>query len=249
MASAFGSRLHILIHASPILKHRVGFRLSAPYLKTCIAYLNTWSRLSARPTRLEPESAANQNRARKKPSNFVSQPELSTEKTIHFRQPIRIEYYITRDVSQSESSITSSLRHPRALGSGWRPFSALGFSRLAIAYLNTLGSPGPLPHQLTLLLLKCLNNWIKQLIIEELYLTEAIFPFTIKSNFSTLRSSVENSSNINGCQIAFTPDDSKRRLFGFKPKVLQFIRISVWNFTIWYYFLRRWYRSENDFQR
>ena len=96
----------ILIHALPILIHWLGFRLSAPYLNTCIAYLNTWSRLSARPTRLEPESAANQNRARKKPLNFVSQSESSTEKTHQLRQPIRFEYYVTRVVSQSESSIT-----------------------------------------------------------------------------------------------------------------------------------------------
>ena len=41
------TRLHILIHSIPILKHSVGFRLSAPYLKTCITYLNTLTRLSA----------------------------------------------------------------------------------------------------------------------------------------------------------------------------------------------------------
>ena len=37
----------ILIHASPILIHALGFRLSAPYPNTCIAYLNTLSRISA----------------------------------------------------------------------------------------------------------------------------------------------------------------------------------------------------------
>ena len=91
------------------------------------------------------------------PSAFVSQSESSTEKTHQLRQPIRIEYYVTRVVSQSESSITSpesSLRHPRALSSGGGPVSALGPSRLAIAYLNTWGPPPPpLPDQLTLLLL------------------------------------------------------------------------------------------------
>ena len=38
---------HFVIHAFPILIHRLGFRLSAPYLNTCIAYLNTMSPLSA----------------------------------------------------------------------------------------------------------------------------------------------------------------------------------------------------------
>ena len=45
-----------------------------------------------------------------------------------------------RHGSQSESSITqpvSSLHHPGSLGSGGRPFSALGSSRLTIAYLIT----------------------------------------------------------------------------------------------------------------
>ena len=54
--------------------------------------------------------------------------------------------------SQSESSITSpessanqnrAFRHPRALGSCGGPFSALGSSRLATAYLNTWGPPTP----------------------------------------------------------------------------------------------------------
>ena len=99
-------------------------RLSAlgSILYTCIAYLNTWNRLSARPTRLEPESAANQNRARKKPLNFVSQSESSTEKTIQLRQPIRIEYYVTRVVSQSESSITS----PESFRLGWKTLLGSG---------------------------------------------------------------------------------------------------------------------------
>ena len=78
-------------------------------------------------TRLVPETkASNQNRVLRHPSG---QP----------REPFNF-------VSQSESSITSpessanqnrALHHPRALGYGGRPFSALGSSRLAIAYLNT----------------------------------------------------------------------------------------------------------------
>ena len=72
-----------------------------------------------------------------------------------------LTYYITVG-SQSNSSISPPessanqnrlLRHPRALGSGWGPFLALGSSRLAIAYLNTWGPPHRPPDQLTLLLL------------------------------------------------------------------------------------------------
>ena len=82
----------------------------------------------------------------------LSAPNLNTFPTRqpmrieHSRQPIRNEHFVTRVVSQSESSITSresSLRLPRALGSGGGPFSALGSSRLAIAHLNTWGTPPP----------------------------------------------------------------------------------------------------------
>ena len=38
------SRLPILIHALTILIHWLGFRLSVPYLNTCIVYLNTLTR-------------------------------------------------------------------------------------------------------------------------------------------------------------------------------------------------------------
>ena len=65
-----------------------------------------------------------------------------------------------------------------------------------------------------------LNNEIKRIIIEEGYFTEDTCPFTIKPNFSTLGSNIEVSTNINGSQIAFTPDDSIRDLLGFKPKVI-----------------------------
>ena len=129
-----------------------------PILIHCrsVAYLNTMSRIH---------------------SDFGSssrQPiRIEHEKALQLRQPIRIEYYVTRVVSQSESSITSLgshsnssitstessanqnrvLRHPRALGLGGGPFSALGSSRLAIAYLNTWGPPPPPSALLTLLLL------------------------------------------------------------------------------------------------
>ena len=64
-------------------------------------------------------SSAHQNRARKKPFNFVSQSESS------FRSP------------ESSANQNRVLRHPRALGSGGGPVLVLGSSRLAIAYLNT----------------------------------------------------------------------------------------------------------------
>ena len=58
---------------------------------------------------------------------------------------------------QSAANQIRVLRDPRALGSGGGPFSALGSSRLAIAYLNTKGpqppSPPLPPDLLTLLLL------------------------------------------------------------------------------------------------
>ena len=63
-------------------------------------------------------SSANQNRAQKKPFNFVSQSESS------IRSP---------DSSANHNRV---LRHPGGLGSGGGPFSALGLSRLAVAYLN-----------------------------------------------------------------------------------------------------------------
>ena len=50
--------------------------------------------------------------------------------------------------------------------------------------------------------------------------TEATHPFTIKPIFSTLGSIVENLSNINGCQIVFTPNDSVRVLLGYKSKLI-----------------------------
>ena len=66
----------ILLHALPILIHWLGFRLSAPYLNT----LNRHDS-SRQPIIIE-----------------------HGKKTHQLRQPIRIEYYVTRVVSQSESS-------------------------------------------------------------------------------------------------------------------------------------------------
>ena len=168
------TRLHILIHA--ILIHWVGFRLSAPYLNTLPTRLgNTLgSRLSAPYLNTLPTRLGNTLGSRLHiliHCRFGSQSESSTlgsrqNRTLRqpSRQPIRIEYYVTRVVSQSESSITSSLRHPRALGSGGRPFSALGSSRLAIAYLNTLGSSTPLrwsAHTLTTIVSQAVSKFRK----------------------------------------------------------------------------------------
>ena len=52
---------------------------------------------------------------------------------------------------ESSANQNRLLRHPRALGYGGGPFSALGSSRPAIAYLNTCGPPPPSHDQLTLL--------------------------------------------------------------------------------------------------
>ena len=56
---------------------------------------------------------------------------------------------------QSAANQIRVLRHPRALCSGGGPFSALGWSRLAIVCLNTYGPPlhPPSSDLLTLLLL------------------------------------------------------------------------------------------------
>ena len=115
-------------------------QLWAPY----ITYLNTWTRLhisihcrfvsaptSAKSNITSTESSANQNQTLRHPS----------------RQPIRIEYYVTLVEHPSRQYVTRELSAPG------RPFSALGSSRLAIAYLNTWGRPPPCLAQLTLLLL------------------------------------------------------------------------------------------------
>ena len=109
----------ILIHALPLLIHWLGFRLSAPYLKTLNRHdLSRQPRAPKNP-RL---SAANQNRLLRHPRRITS---LSC-------QPIRFEHYVTRVVT-------------RDLSAPGRPFSALSLIRLAIAYLNTQGLPPPSP--------------------------------------------------------------------------------------------------------
>ena len=111
--SAEKTLIHILIHALPILMHWLGFRisaayrnicltylitlsrLSAPYLFPCITYFNTLSRLSALA-----DSAANQNRVLRHTRSPASRQHPSP-------RLVRIEYNVTRVVSQSKLSITS----------------------------------------------------------------------------------------------------------------------------------------------
>ena len=128
--SAENALFHILIHVLTILIHWLGFRLSVPYLNTCITYLNTLIRLSAlRSISCRLSSAANQKRPLHHPS----------------RQPIRIEHQ--KNPSISSANQNRVLRHPRELSAPGGPFSALGSRRLAIAYLNTWETSKP-PHQL-----------------------------------------------------------------------------------------------------
>ena len=115
--SAHSLSLYITKTPSPILIH---CRLPFPILIYCRTH-----------------SSRAQNR------KAVGGQSESSTRNPKLRQPIRIEYYVTR-------------KHPRALGYGWRPFSALGSIRLAIAYLNTWGlqplPPPPLDLLTTLLL-------------------------------------------------------------------------------------------------
>ena len=61
--------------------------------------------------------------------------------------------------------------------------------------------------------IESLNNEIKRIIIDEEHYTEAIYPFNIKPNFSTLGSIIEISTQ--GPVITFIPDDSIGNLLGF----------------------------------
>ena len=101
--SAFGSRLHILLHALPILESAFG-SISFPTRlgNTLDSRLHILIHC-----RLGNQSESNTLGSRQR--RTIRQPS---------RQPIRIEHYVTRVVSQSESSITSPespLRHIRDL--------------------------------------------------------------------------------------------------------------------------------------
>ena len=101
--------LHILIHALTILIHWLGFRLhilihAISDSAPCITYLNTWTRLHIL-IHCRLVSAAPSAKIEYYVTRVVSQSESSMEKTHQLRQPIRIEYYVSGVVSQSESSI------------------------------------------------------------------------------------------------------------------------------------------------
>ena len=66
--------------------------------------------------------------------------------------------------------------------------------------------------------IESLNNEIKSIIFDEEHYTESIYPFTIKPNFSTLRSIIEISPQ--GPIISFMFDDSVRDLLGFNARTL-----------------------------
>ena len=116
-------------------------RLSAP----CITYLNTWTRLHILiQCRLVSAAPSALSKIEYYVTRVVSQSESSMEETHQLRQPIRIEYcvtrrpirieyYVIRVVSQSESSITSPascITSPESSRLRWR--SLLG-SRLESA--------------------------------------------------------------------------------------------------------------------
>ena len=64
-----------------------------------------------------------------------------------------------------------------------------------------------------------LNTEIKRNVIDEGHFTEASYPLAIQPNFSNLRFFIKTSSNINGSQNVFTPDDIIGDLLGFQSKV------------------------------
>ena len=110
-----------------------------PYLNTCITYLNTLSWLSAPNlnTLNRHDSATNQNRTPENPRHPIKIEHLS-------RQRIRIEHYVTRELSAANQNRVLSLpsRQPIRIEHYVNESSQLGLktllgSRLAIAYLNT----------------------------------------------------------------------------------------------------------------
>ena len=66
--------------------------------------------------------------------------------------------------------------------------------------------------------IESLNNEIKRINIDEEHYTEAIYPFTIKPNFSTFGSIIEISTQ--GPVITFAPDDSIGDLLGFNKSAI-----------------------------
>ena len=161
------SRLHILKHELPILTHCVGFRLHI--LNTCIASLihcPTIPYLITLPIYtlsyyIEPntlgfrqfESSANQNRARKSPStSSAKQMRVLRHPS---RQPIRIEYYVTRELS-ARVEVLSGL--------------SVRLGLLEPVLKPRVFNPPPLPGLLTPLLLTCLHRFLRVYIYVNLYL-------------------------------------------------------------------------------
>ena len=66
--------------------------------------------------------------------------------------------------------------------------------------------------------IESLNKEFKRIILDEEHYTEANYPFTIKTNFSTLGSIIESSSQ--GPIFSFMFDDSVRGLLGFNARTL-----------------------------
>ena len=133
--SAENTLFHILIHALPILLHWLGFRLSAPYLNSCITYLNTLSqwvsfRLSAPHLNtcftyvniLSRLSAAYLNTCIAF-LNTLSRLHILIHATpilIHwlgFRLHILIHCRLVSAAPESSANRNRALRHSRALGS------------------------------------------------------------------------------------------------------------------------------------
>ena len=73
--------------------------------------------------------------------------------------------------------------------------------------------------------IESLNNEVERIIIDEGLYTEANYPFTIKPNFSTLRSIIRISTQ--GPVITFVPHDSIRKLLGLnKTKIYEEYNLS-----------------------
>ena len=119
----------ILIHALPILIHLLGFRLSAAYLNTCIACLNTLSPLPILIHALH-DSATNQNRT-----------------------PFAVGSQSLSSITSPEPSANQNraLRH-RELSARREDPSRLSARYSLSQYMRVFT---PLPPQLTLLLLTC----------------------------------------------------------------------------------------------
>ena len=119
-------------------------------------------------------------------TRVVSQSKSSTEKTHQLRQPIRIEYYVTRVVSQSESSITS----PESSRLGWKALlgSRLESARYSLSkYMRVFHPPYHLSsHSYYSLLTFWLEIWHINLLIQQLLCFETFYSKSNKLRISGL---------------------------------------------------------------